>query len=58
MEMDGDKDSVKYRRIIEDIVEYYDQFFAEGIDGSNQKSIIKKVASAFDPGGVVEMAFA
>ena len=51
----------RFERIIVDLVEYYEQFFAEDFtDGSqvkNQKAIIEKIKSMFYPNGVVDMAF-
>ena len=47
----------RYIRILEDLVVYYDQFFADDIDEKKQRAIFQRVASAFDPKGVVDMAF-
>ncbi|MCL2319373.1 MAG: aminoglycoside phosphotransferase family protein [Treponema sp.] len=60
----GDREAVdlpllvyyRYERIIEDIVEYYDQFFADNIHEENQKAILERVGTAFIPGGVADMA--
>jgi spectinomycin phosphotransferase len=61
----GEKESVnlklvsyyRYDRIIEDLVVYYDQFFAENVQAANQKVIMERVAGFFGPGSVTDMAF-
>jgi len=50
-------DYYRYIRIIEDIVVYWDQFFADGVSDKNRESITEKVESGFLPGNVAEMAF-
>jgi spectinomycin phosphotransferase len=44
----------RYERIIQDIVEYYDQYFKE--KAQKKKEILKTVASMFEPNNVVDMA--
>ena len=51
-------DYYRYIRIIEDMVVYYGQFFAENVSEKNRASITERVDSSFWPGGVVEMAIA
>ena len=47
----------RYVRIIEDMVVYYDEFFADNANEKNQLSIIETVESTFMPGNVVDIAF-
>ena len=47
----------RFERIIVDLVEYFEQFFADNIEEKNQKAIIERVGSVFYPDGVVDMAF-
>ena len=49
-------DYYRFIRIIEDIIVYYEQFFAENAGEKNRRSIIEWVDSIFWPGGVAEMA--
>ena len=49
-------DYYRCQRILEDIIEYYEQFFAEPKNGKNQKTIVQRVASGFYPGGVADAA--
>jgi spectinomycin phosphotransferase len=44
----------RYERIIQDIVEYYDQYFLE--TAQKKKEILKTVASIFEPDNVIDMA--
>jgi 5-methylthioribose kinase len=46
----------RYIRIIEDIVVFSEQFFAQNTDEKNQKTIIEIVEKTFLPGNVVEVA--
>jgi len=57
----------RFERIIIDLVEYYDQFFADDFTDTsvpknyeiekNRKAILERVSSIFYPQGVVDMAF-
>jgi spectinomycin phosphotransferase len=44
----------RYERILQDIVEYYDQYFND--KAQKKKEILKTVASMFEPDNVVDMA--
>jgi spectinomycin phosphotransferase len=46
----------RYERIIVDLVEYYEQFFVENLNEDNQRAIIERVGSVFEPGDVMDMA--
>jgi len=47
----------RFERIIEDLAEYYEQFFAAGTEEKNQKVILEIVGSQFEPNDVVDRAF-
>jgi len=47
----------RFGRIIEDLAEYYEQFFTAGIGEKNQKVILEIVKNQFEPNDVVDMAF-